>query len=401
MKYCRKERYILLTVLVLFPFFSLLAQNSLKELKKKQELLAREIKESTRILKQTEKKRKNTVNQLYILNRQIKNRQRLINGYEQEIALIGKEIVKNRSRMDSINRRMDVLKKEYAQIITKYYELYKGKGGIIAYVFASESLNQAYRRIKYYQQFISYGKKLYDDLEKLIKELEKEVSKLEENRKERENTLAEIRKEQQKLIREKRRKNRYVQNLKKKEKEIRKNIRLKQRIKRKLSDEMQRIIAEERKKRKKGIALTPEEKIIAGNFNRNKGKLPWPTTKGVIIDDYGEHPHPVLKNITVKNDGVDIMTEKGSVARAVFEGEVRKIIAIPGANETVILKHGNYYTVYQNVYKVRVKTGDQVKLKQPLGTVFTDPKTGETILHFEIWSGMAKMNPETWLAKQK
>ena len=401
MKYCRKERYILLTVLVLFPFFSLLAQNSLKELKKKQELLAREIKESTRILKQTEKKRKNTVNQLYILNRQIKNRQRLINGYEQEIALIGKEIVKNRSRMDSINRRMDVLKKEYAQIITKYYELYKGKGGIIAYVFASESLNQAYRRIKYYQQFISYGKKLYDDLEKLKKELEKEVSKLEENRKERENTLAEIRKEQQKLIREKRRKNRYVQNLKKKEKEIRKNIRLKQRIKRKLSDEMQRIIAEERKKRKKGIALTPEEKIIAGNFNRNKGKLPWPTTKGVIIDDYGEHPHPVLKNITVKNDGVDIMTEKGSVARAVFEGEVRKIIAIPGANETVILKHGNYYTVYQNVYKVRVKTGDQVKLKQPLGTVFTDPKTGETILHFEIWSGMAKMNPETWLAKQK
>ena len=255
--------------------------------------------------------------------------------------------------------------------------------------------------MKYYQQFLSYGKKLYNDLEEARKVLEQEVKTLEKNRQEREEAIMRLKSEQKKLLAEKRKKNMYVQNLQKKEKEMRRDIAAKSRIKRKLSNEMKRILAEEKKKGKGTLTLTPEEKIIAGNFSKNKGKLPWPTAHGVIIDDFGEHRHPVLKNVTIRNDGVDIMAEKGEKARAVFEGEVRKIIAIPGANETVIIKHGNYYSVYQNIYKVSVKTGEHVKIKQPLGTVFTDTKTGETILHFEIWSGMTKMDPEIWMAKRK
>jgi len=401
MKYYNYYKFLFFLVLLYLFSVDIAAQGSLSELKKKQARLEKEIETSTRILKNTERKRKNTVNQLYILRRQIKNRQKLIEGYEQEISIIGKNISKNREKIDSINRRMEKIKSEYAQIILKYYEMYKEQRGIMAYLFASESLNQAYKRIKYYQQFIHYGKKLYKNLEGTRKELQKEVAMLENNRKEREGALNRMRGEQKQLLAEKRKKNRYVQNLQKKEKEIRKKLREKYRIKSRLALEMQRILAEERKKRKKGIELTPEEKLIAGNFSKNRGKLPWPTERGVIIDGFGEHIHPVLKNITVKNDGVDIMTEKGSHARAVFEGEVRKIIAIPGANETVIIKHGNYYTVYQNVYKVSVKTGEHVRIKQLVGSIFTDPKNGETILHFEIWSGIKKMDPEKWLAKRK
>ncbi len=401
MKHYKQIAILTTCVLLTLLSYTSVAQGSLEELKKKQEQIAREINESTRLLKRTEKKRKNTVNQIYILNRQVRNRKKLIQGYQQEISLIGKRIAAGRQKIDSTNKRIETLKEEYARIINKYYELYKQNGGVLAYLFASENMNQAYRRMKYYQQFLSYGKKLYNDLEEARKVLEQEVNTLEKNRQEREEAIMRLKSEQKKLLAEKRKKNMYVQNLQKKEKEMRRDIAAKSRIKRKLSNEMKRILAEEKKKGKGTLTLTPEEKIIAGNFSKNKGKLPWPTAHGVIIDDFGEHRHPVLKNVTIRNDGVDIMAEKGEKARAVFEGEVRKIIAIPGANETVIIKHGNYYSVYQNIYKVSVKTGEHVKIKQPLGTVFTDTKTGETILHFEIWSGMTKMDPEIWMAKRK
>jgi murein DD-endopeptidase MepM/ murein hydrolase activator NlpD len=400
MKYYSKN--IVFVLLFLFiASVQIAGAQGLNELKKKQQQLEKEILGSTKLLQKTEKRRKNTVNQIYILNRQIQNRKKLIKGYQREIQLIGKKISGNREKIDSINRRIETLKKEYAWIVIKYYEVYKQKGGVMAYIFASESLNQAYRRMKYYQQFMNYGKDLYKDLEKARDVLNREVEKLEKNRKDRERAVAQLKNEQRKLLGEKRKKNLYVQNLQKQEKEIRKDIQRKRKIKRRLSDEMKRILAEEKKKGKGALTLTPEEKVIAGNFSKNKGKLPWPTARGVIIDDFGEHRHPVLKNVTIKNDGVDIMSEKGGKARAVFEGEVRKIIAIPGANETVIIKHGNFYTVYQNVYKVSVKKGQHVSIKEPLGTIFTDPKTGETILHFEIWSGMTKMDPEIWLAKRK
>ncbi len=400
MRYYRKNIVFILSLFFFATVLNTEAQG-LSELRKKQQQLEKEIRESTQLLKKTEKRRKNTVNQIYILNRQIQNRRKLIKGYQKEIQLIGKKISGNREKIDSINRRIETLKKEYAWIVIKYYEVYKQKGGVMAYIFASESLNQAYRRMKYYQQFMNYGKDLYKDLEKARNILNGEVEKLEKNRKDRENAVAQLKIEQKKLLGEKRKKNLYVQNLQKQEREIRKDIQRKRRIKHRLSDEMKRILAEEKKKGKGTLTLTPEEKVIAGNFSKNKGKLPWPTSRGVIIDDFGEHRHPVLKNVTIKNDGVDIMSEKGGKARAVFEGEVRKIIAIPGANETVIIKHGNFYTVYQNVYKVSVKRGQHVSIKEPLGTIFTDPKTGETILHFEIWSGMTKMDPEIWLAKRK
>ena len=146
--------------------------------------------------------------------------------------------------------------------------------------------------------------------------------------------------------------------------------------------------------------LTPEERLISENFQGNKGKLPWPTERGIITGKYGKHQHPVLKQITTQNDGIDISTVEGASARALFDGVVSKVVAILGANYTVIIRHGNFLTVYQNLVDVRVTKGDQVSAKQSLGRIYTEKETSSTILHIEIWREMTKQNPEDWLSRR-
>jgi murein DD-endopeptidase MepM/ murein hydrolase activator NlpD len=146
--------------------------------------------------------------------------------------------------------------------------------------------------------------------------------------------------------------------------------------------------------------LTPEEKLISDNFQGNKGKLPWPTERGVVTSRFGKHQHAVLKQVTVQNDGIDISTVQGAEARALFDGVVSKVVAILGANYTVIIRHGNFLTVYQNLINVRVKPGEEVSVKQILGTIFTEEDTNSTLLHIEIWKELNKQNPEDWLSSK-
>ncbi len=148
------------------------------------------------------------------------------------------------------------------------------------------------------------------------------------------------------------------------------------------------------------LKLSPEEEIIAINFSSNKGKLPWPAERGVIIEKFGEHMHPVLKNVRINNNGIDIATIDKAEIRAIFNGEIRKIVAIKGANNTVLIKHGNYFSVYQNLVEVSVKKGDKVKTKQKIGIVYSDKESERgNVIHLEIWENNVKMNPETWIAK--
>ena len=174
----------------------------------------------------------------------------------------------------------------------------------------------------------------------------------------------------------------------------------------KLNERIEKEIAEiieEEARRMKGTGLykqlTPEEKIISDNFFDNKGRLPWPTERGIITENIGQHPHPVLPGITIQNNGVDITTVEGAEARALFDGIVSKVIAILGANYTVIIRHGNFLTVYQNLINVKVKKGDNIKVKQPIGTIYTDKETQTTVLHIEIWRELEKQNPNDWLSK--
>ena len=148
------------------------------------------------------------------------------------------------------------------------------------------------------------------------------------------------------------------------------------------------------------MKLTPEEENIAINFSSNKGKLPWPTERGIIVEKFGEHKHPVLKNVKISNNGIDIATIERGEIRAIFDGEVRKIVAIKGANSTVLIRHGNFFTVYQNLIEVNVKKGEKVKTKQKIGIVYSNSDSErDNVVHLEIWENNVKMNPEAWIAK--
>jgi len=146
--------------------------------------------------------------------------------------------------------------------------------------------------------------------------------------------------------------------------------------------------------------MTPEEILVSANFEQNRRRLPWPVERGVITDHFGVHQHPVLKNIQVKNNGVDISTVQGAKARSVFGGEVSRVFVVSGGNYAVIIRHGKFLTVYSNLVDVLVKSGDKVSIKQTIGTIGTDNEDdNKTVLKFQIWKENVKMNPEEWIAK--
>ena len=189
-----------------------------------------------------------------------------------------------------------------------------------------------------------------------------------------------------------------------KEKELGKKLESQRKAEVRLQQEIERVISEEAKKvnrkssNEKGFALTSEEKLLSGDFSNNRGKFPWPVQRGLITDHFGEHPHAVLKYVVVRNAGVDITTQANAKARAIFKGEVTKIVAIPGGNIAVIIRHGNYLTVYSNLSEVFVKAGQQVDSKEEIGSIFTDlSDDNKTVLKFQLWRENTKLDPEEWL----
>jgi septal ring factor EnvC (AmiA/AmiB activator) len=191
-----------------------------------------------------------------------------------------------------------------------------------------------------------------------------------------------------------------VQQLSKKQKEIEEEIKEKQRTAKKLEAELRRMIEEERAKSKAKPTkemVTPAEKIISTDFEKNTGKLPWPTQKGIVSGKYGEHQHPDYKNVIIRNDGIYISTTAGESARAIFKGMVARVFQLAGQNYTVMIKHGRYFTLYHNLVNVKVKQGQNVDTKQIIGTVATDNSSGETILYFQVWKDTERSDPEIWL----
>ena len=267
------------------------------------------------------------------------------------------------------------------------------------FILSSESFNQAYRRIKYIQYYTRFRNKqvqlinvihqtLYDQLLVIEKQIEDKKVLLEEKQQESIN-----------LAKEKLKKENFVAELTVKEGTLKKQLEDQKRIAKELENEINRfIIAETKANKNNSIALTPEETLASKDFQKNMGSLPWPTEYGVIIRPFGVHEHPVLKGNKVPNYGVDISTNEGAVVRALFDGEVKRIFSILGANYTVLVSHGKFYTVYQNLIEVKVRPGQKVTVKQSLGKVFTDKNAKTTILHLEIWEERNRLNPEVWLS---
>ena len=383
------------------------AQSKRTVLERKKSRLKSDIEYKNTLLKKNEKERSNTLNQLVLLQDKISKRVELIATINSEVKYLNNEIEKNEKLIASMERDVETLKAEYAKMVQFAYRN-RSSYDQIMYVFASSDFNQAYKRLRYLQQYSEFRKKQADDINRLESILIQKNAELLAERTEQENLLTSELDQKNTLAQEKNQHQEIYADLQTKEEELKKEIKEKQKERQQMQLAIDRIIAEEirlaQKKNatKKGVwSLTPEAKALANGFTANKGKLPWPVEKGTITDKYGVHAHPVLKSIKVNNHGVGISTNKGATARVVFDGEITRIIVIPGAGKAVIVRHGDYLTVYGNLKEVYVAAGDKVKVKQIIGEVVTID--GKTELQFEIHKGVnaTTLDPALWLYKAR
>jgi len=352
--------------------------------------------------------KKVSLNQLILLRDQIKNREKLIQTMNAQLIQVNKQIDLNNELLKDLQQDLNKLKQDYADMI---YFAYKNRNAYtrLMFLFAATDFNQAYKRLKYYQQYSSYRKTQAGLIEETRQEITGTQEELLNHKKEKLQLLEALKGETNQLNLEKDKKNNTIQNLTKKEKELLKTIREKEKAAKKLQKEIEKIIAEEIRlaaeksgtTKSSGFSLTPEEMQLSNNFAVNKGKLPWPLERGIISSTFGEHAHPVLKNVKTKNNGIDILTDKSAKARAVFSGEVTRVISIPNYNFVVMIRHGEYLTVYSNLVEVYVKKGDKIETKQEVGIIHTDNTEMKTELHFELWKGKTLLNPANWLAGKK
>lgn len=375
-----------------------------KTLEKSKRKLENQIGYTRKLLNETATKKKASLNDLSLLNRQIKNRQELIDVYNREIKQADAEILNLRNQIADLKKDLERLKEEYGILV---YQSYKSRNQVDQwmYIFSADDFYQAYNRIKYIKAIGETRKEAAARIYKKEASLNDEITKLEDLKKSRLELMTSKEQEARELITDKSQKQEAVNGIVKKEKELKHELAQQQKEWQKLNDEIKKIIESQMKKTNSGnkedkrIPLTPEEKLLAENFVGNRGKLPWPSERGQITSAFGPHPHPQLR-ITIDNKGVDIRTEQGAKARAVFEGKVIRIIQL-GKFKAVLIQHGSYFTVYSNLSDVYVTEGDKVATKQELGLVGTSSETNETILHFELWSSSTNtpQNPEYWINK--
>ncbi|MBR5957766.1 MAG: peptidoglycan DD-metalloendopeptidase family protein [Salinivirgaceae bacterium] len=391
-------------LIFLFSFCSVFAQ-SRQELERQKIQNEKDILYTNELIAKTEKNKKDSYSKLLLINSKIKSREKIITDINNEIQIIEYKITDQQELISNLEKDYEELKQEYAKIITNYYKN-RNKYSRMMFILASENVNVAFKRIKYLQQYSNYRTLQAKQLMQTKLEIEKQLSELKTLHSDKENLLSEHRIETDELKREKSDQNVMIQQLDKQKTELKKKLDEQVQLANKLQKEIEKVIAEELKKSKKAdmkvFQLTPEEKKLADNFISNKSKLPWPTERGVITGFFGENPHPVLKGVFIRNDGIDISTTEDSYIRSVFDGDVTRVFVIPGAHKTVIIRHGNYLSVYSNLSEVFVKQGDKVKTKQTIGKIFTDHEDGnKSVLQFQIWKENQKLNPQDWLARIK
>jgi murein hydrolase activator len=394
MKFC-----ILIYVFCFFLLSGISGQTK-AELEEKRIKTLAEIEYVDNLLKTTTKEKSESLNAIKIIGNKLNLREMVLRGMKEEISLLNERISLNTIALDIMENDLINLRSDYEKAVINSYKLHKGNPELV-YILSAKDFNQGYKRIKYLQQITKFRRRESE----IIMELKLQIETSREKLKNDLNKISDLKakEEQQKyfLQSEQGRKQKMVKSLNNKEKQLNKELEEKKKIARKIENEIAKIIEEERR-RLTNKEERPEQKLIGDNFAENKGKLPWPVENGVITSQFGIHKHPVLKYLEEDNIGIEI-TSSGKVnARSVFNGEVARVFTIPGANMTVILKHGKYLSVYSNIINVKVKTGDKVTTKQDIGEVFPDPGAGfSCLLKFMIFETNSKyLDPEMWIVKK-
>jgi len=410
---------------LLFLFVSLLSfgQQTQEQLEQKKAKLQEEIREKELLLQDVRKKEKSAVKLLQIQKEKIGLKEKLINTTEKQAKLLSNDIYTNQLKINQLNKELAVLKQDYAAMILKSYKS-RSQQSRAMFLLSSENFTQAYKRMQYMKQYANYRKMQVEEIKDKTKKLDDYNRKLSGQKTEKEKLLSEQEKQKQDLVKEKIEQEKITNSLNKSKKQIIAEVKKKQQETKKIDAQIQRMIreaiAEANRKAAAAkakanpktttaaktkaiesstkIVLTPEGKIIADNFKANKGSLPWPVEKGDVIMGFGKQPHPVYKNVEENNSGLKIITENGATARCVFKGEVTQVQKI-GNKYAVMVRHGDYFSIYQNLSTVSVAEGDMVTAKQTLGKIKTDTD-GKTILKFMITQNTTPNNPSLWLSRR-
>lgn len=389
-------------LLLTFSSFSLQAQSK-KELENRRAKLLEEIRFTERLLSNTKKDVKSNLNDLAALKRKISLRERLIRNLKQENQLILNNIKKNNAAIEELKEQLEQLRKNYSESVVQSYR-YQKSGNQILFILGAEDFNQGLRRLNYVRKISQKRKEQAKGIKTAQAQLEEKIEALEKMKVEKEALLIENKVQLSALDKEKQIVNSALAELRKEEKQYKQTINAKNNERAKLAKQIQKIIEEEiaraEAKKKSDLNNTPDPVIakLSKDFYANKGKLPWPVAKGYISRGYGEYPHPELKNIKVNNTGIDIRTSENAAVRSVFKGEVVTVMSNPTFKNAVIIKHGNYFSVYTGLGKVSVSKGMKVDTKQVIGSAYSDD-SGVTEIHLEIWKGKLKTNPAGWIYK--
>ncbi|MCB0395233.1 MAG: peptidoglycan DD-metalloendopeptidase family protein [Flavobacteriales bacterium] len=369
-----------------------------EQLQKEKQKLEQNIAYQKKLLQKTKETKDISLIQLVILEKKINSRKQLVVLIRREVRMLDDEIIETAAVIESLQNDLVNLKEEYAGIIRNAYKN-RSHYDRMLFIFSSNDFYQAYRRIRYLQQYNEYKRKQAGLIISTQQALEQKKKELEEKKSEKKKLLGEEENQRVALESEKSEQGQALTKLQRQEQSLRDDIRRKEADMKKLQKAIEDIIASEIRERNR-FNLTPEAQRLSDNFEKNKGKLPWPLLQGEISSSFGEHVHPVL-GVKTYNNGIDIVTEKGSKARAVFDGEVTAVITVPGSGKAVLVRHGLYLTVYSKLEEVYVQKGDQIKTKQDIGLIMNNDTEGKTELHFEIrkamQGGSEKLNPVTWL----
>lgn len=419
------------------------SQSQQEKLEQRKAQIQKEIRDNEKMLQNVKSKEKSAMNVFLIQKNKIRLKENLISTTEKQTRLLADDMYRNQLKINKLNRELKVLKEDYAKKIVNSYKS-RSEQSRAMFILSSENFLQAYKRAQYLKQYTSFRKSQGEEINAKSKELISYNEKLKVQKIAKQKLLAENQKERLELVKEKQEQEKLVNSIKKDKNKIVSDIRKKQREFKTIDAQINRLIREaiaeanrkaalERakaaalaaaEKEKSGsstkiskkevreikeavakepvsssrIEMTPENKLIADSFRANRGSLPWPVEKGFISLGFGDQPHPIYNTLVVHNSGVEITTNEGANARAVFGGEVASVQIISPVNKAVIIQHGDYFTVYQYLSSVNVSQGDKVSIKQNLGRIRTNGDTGKTVLKFIISQNTTYMNPQGWLA---
>ena len=407
-------------ICLLFSFSTSTFSQDRRKLEDEKAKIEREINAINAILKETKNTKRMSASELSILKKKIDSRQKLINNISKQMNILNGEITNTQKSIIELNNEIEVLKKEYAKML-RYAQKNRTATDKILFIFSSKDYRQAYQRFVFFRQYGDMQKNMMYNIQNKFDELEKKTSELTIKKKNQENLLQQEEKNKKVLTSEQAVKQKNIRQLTKKEKQLAKQIKEKQQRRKKLQNQINQAIAAEvrkqtniaskknanksstsepkaqkSKKQEYVMSATPEEVQLSNSFSANRGKLPWPTEQGVVTSSFGTHPHPDIKGIMIENNGIDIRTPKGASIRAVFEGVVSKVFTGPNGQQIIIIRHGEYLSVYTNLSSVNVSNGSKVSTKQKLGTVYTN---GENVseFNFQVWKGNNKQNPSSWI----